>query len=643
MKHFFNIFTLFALFAVMLANSSGAPNLPAPATPAPTTSTSRTWNLEDADILSVINEVSQETGKNFVVDPRVTGKISLISSKPIRSSEVYQLFLSVLETLGYSAIPSGRIIRIVPNIESSELATRIATSHSPGKGDEVVVRIVPLQNLSAAQLLPVLRPLLPQWSNLSVYTPGNVLILVGRADNLKRIVTIIEDIDSSSSSGIDLIRLHQASAGQVATVLTNLQNSSRANGTPLLSIAADERSNSILLSGNKSARLRMRILISQLDTNSSSPRGNTEVIYLRYLQAKNLAPLLERVTQNVSQPAEGSPTEIKTISRGAPENQTTIQAEPNTNAIVITAPPQMRANIKNIIAKLDIRPAQVLVEAIIVEIGEEDMKNLGIQWGGLVPADYNNPATTGASSAVSFPPIGAGTIGIIPHMQIQAVLSFLQNRVGVNILSTPSLVVLDNQKAILRVGKDVPEQTGSYSTTGSTATVSPFNTIARKLVALQLVVIPQINLGNAVRLRINLKNDSLQNPESPGLNPLINTSQIENSVIINSNDVLVLGGLISNNIIESTDKVPILGDVPGLGLLFTHKERKLERRNLIAFIKPTILYNSDDATAATQSKYNLVRHGQMDWPAPLSSKELKQRNVLPLWKSTVDSPKPFDT
>jgi general secretion pathway protein D len=284
---------------------------------APQKTVSRLWNLQDADILSVINEVSLETGKNFVVDPRVTGKISLVSSKPIQPDQVYDLFLSVLELLGYSAIPSGDVVKIIPNMQSGESATRIATNKIPGKGDEVVVRVIPLENVSANQLIPIIRPLLPQWSNVSAYTPGNVIIILGRAANINRINEMIRDVDKASSNDIDIIPLHRASALQVAAVLTNLQNTTRANGdTPQLSIAPDERTNSILLSGNKAARLHMSVLVNQLDTPSSGAQGNTQVVYLRYLQAKTFAPILGKIAQNIV----GKETDNTTNTLSMPTN-----------------------------------------------------------------------------------------------------------------------------------------------------------------------------------------------------------------------------------------------------------------------------------------------------------------------------------
>lgn len=622
----------------------------------------RLWNLQEADILSVINEVSLETGKNFVVDPRVNGKISLISSKPIKPNEVYQVFLSVLEILGYSALPAGDVVKIVPNMESGELPAKLATNNSPGKGDEVVVRVIPLENVSATQILPVLRPMLPQWSNISAYMPGNILIVMGHASNLQRIMNVIQSIDSSATNNIEIVPLHQASASQVATVLTNLQNAARGNGdTTTISIAADERSNSILLGGNKSARLRMHALISQLDAPVGGSQGNTEVIYLRYLQAKTLAPIVGKIANNIARtgsadaggtsqsPAANSAGSNSPNGAKTPENDTNIQAEENVNALIVTAPPALMRSIKSIVAKLDIRPAQVLVQAIIVELNQNDLNNFGIQWGSHSSSNPGanpdqNPTGGGASTAVSFPQLGEGTLGIIPGTQIKAILSALENRTGVNILSTPSVVVLDNKKATLKVGQDVPYTTGSYATTGSTSTVTPFNTTESKPVVLQLDVTPQINLGNSVRLKLMLKNDTLQNPDNPGPTPLINTSQIQNSVIIKSDDILVIGGLISNNLTESTDKIPLLGDIPGVGILFQHKRHTVEKKKLVAFIKPVIMYNPEDATMITNTKYNAIRQAQMDWATDLTHLSSQNNtNVLAPWKNDINLPKPFES
>jgi general secretion pathway protein D len=661
------LFTFLLIFSLTLAASGATEKATTPqpvATPVPAakpadTTGGRLWNLQDADILSVINEVSLETGKNFVVDPRVSGKISLISSKPLKPEQVYDVFLSVLGLLGYSAVSSGDVVKIIPNMESSEYATRIADSRAPGKGDEVVVRVIPLENVSANQIIPIVRPMLPQWSNVSSYAPGNVIILLGRAGNLNRIIDVIRRVDRASNSTIDVIPLHRASASQVATVLNNLQNAGRASGdVPQVTVAADERTNSILLGGNQAARVHTKYLISQLDTPSAGAQGNTEVIYLKYLKAKSFAPILGKIAQNMmgkDDPSTAAATASTATSKTkTPENLTSIQGEPSTNSIIITAPPSVLSALRVIVTKLDIRPAQVLVEGIIVQIDQDDLKNLGIQWGtflgdnanvaNAVTASASNGSTFGASNSVSFPPLGAGTFGIIPGAQIRAVLSALQSKTGVNILSTPSIVVLDNHKATLSVGQDIPEQSGTYATTGSSSTVTPFNTISRKPVVLKLDVIPQINLSNSVRLSIAVSNDTLQNPDNPGLNPIINTSKIINSVIVNSEDILVLGGLISNTLTESNDKVPILGDIPLLGYAFQHSVRKFEKKNLVIFIKPIILHSAEDAENITYPKYNMTRNLQINQTEALSHQPNNPRvdNVLPLWKNNVALPKPFE-
>lgn len=617
----------------------------------------RIWNLQDADILSVINEVSQETGKNFIVDPRVTGKISLISSRPLPKDEVYQVFLSVLGVLGYSAVQDGDVVKIVPNMESGEQATAVATKSSPGKGDEVVVRVFPLQNVTATQLIPALRPLLPQWSNISSYTPGNTLIILGRASNLDRIASIIYDIDKSVNSRIQVVTLKHASASQVATVLNNLQTSSRASGeSNNVSVAVDERTNSILLGGSKANRLKMRVLISQLDSPASAPAGNTEVVYLRYLQAKDFAPLLSKIAQNILGKETGANFDASTsevpadASSGATKtdlkpksitiNSTVIQAEPSTNAVIITAPPSLMKALKEVIAKLDIRPAQVMVEGIIAEVDESNLTDLGIQWGSVTPSgDVNN---SGGATITSFPNFGAGVVGIMPSVQIKTVLSILTNLNGVNILSTPSIMVLDNKKATIEIGQDVPFQTGSYATTGGTNTVTPFNTITQKPVTLRLDVTPQINLGRSVRLNLALKNDTLQNPQNPGLTPIINTSKINNSVIINSDDVLVLGGLISHTNNENVNKVPILGDIPIIGTFFQQKISHRQKKNLMVFIKPIIVHNGDDAMTITHQKYAAIRSIQANYVEDLQDIGNEPlRPALPPWKNKKDLPSPF--
>jgi len=643
----------------------------------PIQSSARIWNLQDADILSVINEVSQETGKNFIVDPRVNGKITLISSKPLRKSEVYNVFLSVLGLLNFSAIPEGNIVKIVPNMESGENATAIATNHRPGRGDEVVVRVLPLTNVSSTQMIPILRPLLPQWSNISSYAPGNVLVLLGRASNIERLVNVVQEIDAAANNNIQVVAIKHGSATQIATVLNNLNNAARATGENTnVSIAVDERNNNILLGGPKTARMRIRVLISQLDAPSSGPTGNTEVVYLRYLQAKTFAPLLGKIAQNIlgkGESASGSgggassgslPSGISSMinargnNRGAASKSEEsdepvvldngyIQPEISTNALIITAPPALMKALKTVIAKLDIRPAQVLVEAIIAEVGENDLESLGIQWGG-IPQGSSGGETGGLPT--DFKPLGPGIFGGTPtvrlgilKLRIQDVLSILRNQNGVDILSTPSIMVLDNQKAAIEIGQDVPYQNGSYATTQGAGTIAPYNTTEYKKVTLRLDVTPQINLGESVRLKLKLKNDVLANPQNPGATPLINTSSIENAVLINSYDILVLGGLTSNASTENVNKIPFLGDLPIVGPLFQQKSTSHQKRNLVVFIKPIIINDAADAMLISNTKYAAVRNSQVNFRDDLRTiGDEPLPTSLPPWKNTKDMPKPFE-
>lgn len=618
----------------------------------------RVWNLQDADILSVINEVSQETGKNFVIDPRVSGKITLISSKPVRHQEVYQVFLSILGMLGYSAIPSGDVVKIVPNMESGEHGAVVANQYAPGKGDEIVVRVILLSNVSSTQLIPVIRPMMPQWSNVSAYAPGNILILLGRASNLERIVDVILDIDRTANNNIQMIQLHHAQATQVNIVLNNLQNAARASGDiPTVSIAVDERSNSILLSGPKIQRLRMRALIAQLD-QPSAKSGNTEVVYLKYQQAKTFAPLLGRIAQNMQGKEasgsyesasamgslSGSPGAHVTTTKETVTNQSNIQPDPNTNAIIITAPPALMHALKTVIAKLDIRPAEVLVEAIIAQVDESNLTSLGIQWGSKAPKIGIDGNSNTGSSVTSFPPFGAGVFGIIPQVQIEAVLSMLRNQNGVDIISTPHIMVLDNQKATIEIGQDVPYTTGSYATTGNATTATPFTTNQYKPVTLKLQVTPQINLSRSIRLKFDLKNDTLQNPSNPGTTPIINTSKIQDSLLVNNDDVLVIGGLIQKSNIENINKVPILSALPFIGPLFQQKTTNQLKKNLVVFLKPIIVHNAEEANIISYSKYNQMRIAKGNFRDDLNTiGDNPVNTALPPWDNTQDLPKPFAT
>ncbi|HFS6882233.1 TPA: GspD family T2SS secretin variant LspD [Legionella pneumophila] len=620
---------------------------------------SKLWNLRNADIRAVIAEVSRITGKNFVIDPRVQGKVSIVSSTPLSSRELYQVFLSVLQVSGYAAIPNGEIIKIIPNIDAKTQSPDLLSGmKSPPRGDDMMVAVIPVHYVPSEQLVPVLRPLMPQWSSVSAYAPSNMLILSGRANNIKSLAEIIKQVDSSSANGIDMVRLHHALAMDVANTLKDLVKTQPGIGSRTqITIAADDRSNSILVSGSKTDRIRLRMLILKLDKDSSTGvNSNTQVVYLNYLRAEDLVPILAGIAQanfsgnvgttigTITRPAldstnpasslantsaDGQSSSLSSTSTssapmnasGATANTTsastqnegstkpTVQiiGEPNTNSIILNAPASIIRILKTVISQLDIKPAQLLIEALVAEVDEKDVNNLGIEWGS--NQQTGNPK--------DFRP-GFAIINSKTRIDdFQAQIYALAREQRANILSTPSVVVLDNRQAKILIGKQVSIATTSYpNNAGGTTTASPFTTFDRVNVALHLYVRPQITRGQGIQLQIDQGNDTLDPATATTDNtttPTFNISSIVTSVHVESGDIVVLGGLIQDSIGNDNNKLPILGDIPGIGRLFQRNIRNRDKRVLMVFIKPIILRNERDNLHVTGEKYNYVRQYQLDW------------------------------
>ncbi|HGC5785919.1 TPA: GspD family T2SS secretin variant LspD [Legionella pneumophila] len=620
---------------------------------------SKLWNLRNADIRAVIAEVSRITGKNFVIDPRVQGKVSIVSSTPLSSRELYQVFLSVLQVSGYAAIPNGEIIKIIPNIDAKTQSPDLLSGmKSPPRGDDMMVAVIPVHYVPSEQLVPVLRPLMPQWSSVSAYAPSNMLILSGRANNIKSLAEIIKQVDSSSANGIDMVRLHHALAMDVANTLKDLVKTQPGIGSRTqITIAADDRSNSILVSGSKTDRIRLRMLILKLDKDSSTGvNSNTQVVYLNYLRAEDLVPILAGIAQanfsgnvgttigTITRPAldstnpasslantsaDGQSSSLSSTSTssapmnasGATANTTsastqnegstkpTVQiiGEPNTNSIILNAPASIIRILKTVISQLDIKPAQLLIEALVAEVDEKDVNNLGIEWGS--NQQTGNPK--------DFRP-GFAIINSKTRIDdFQAQIYALAREQRANIISTPSVVVLDNRQAKILIGKQVSIATTSYpNNAGGTTTASPFTTFDRVNVALHLYVRPQITRGQGIQLQIDQGNDTLDPATATTDNtttPTFNISSIVTSVHVESGDIVVLGGLIQDSIGNDNNKLPILGDIPGIGRLFQRNIRNRDKRVLMVFIKPIILRNERDNLHVTGEKYNYVRQYQLDW------------------------------
>jgi len=595
-----------------------------------------TLNLKDADISALISTVAEVTDRNFIVDPRVKGKVTVISSRPMDSEEVYQVFLSILKVHGFAAVPSGEVIKIVPDVNAKQDGIPTANDKSPGRGDEMVTRVVQVDNVAAAQLVPILRPLVPQQGHLAAYPATNVLIISDRASNVERLLTIIRRIDQVSDSEIEIIALQHASATEVVRVLTSLNRAepAAAKGAAAASaqvLVADERTNSVLLGGDRSSRLRMRAIISHLDTPLDAG-GNTDVIYLHYAEAAEIVDTLMGVGQIEEQETQQGKGKTTSSSRGSFD----IQADESTNSLVITAPPDIMRTLKRVISQLDIRRAQVLVEAIIAEVGENTARDLGVQWifagdtsnnrGPVGAINYSNSGSpiadvvNGVVTAVNggtVPPlvdgalVGVGRFGS-NSFNYAAVLNALASDANTNILSTPTLVTLDNEEAEIVIGENVPFVTGSFTSTGAgDSATNPFQTIQREDVGLTLKIKPQINEGDALRLDIEQEVSSIADSVAGASDIVTNKRSIKTNVMVDDGQVVVLGGLIEEQVRESVQKVPLLGDIPYLGALFRSKTSDVKKTNLMVFIHPVILRNADTMNSYTNAKYNDIRVQQM--------------------------------
>lgn len=638
------------------------------------------WNLRNADIRAVIAEVSRVTNKNFIIDPRVQGKISIVSNTPMSDKELYQVFLSMLQVSGYAAIPNGHIIKIVPNADARTLSSDLLNQmQNPAIGDEMMVQVIPVRYVPSEQLVPVLRPLMPQWSSVSAYGPSNMLILSGRASNIKQLADIIKQVDSSSASGIDMVPLNHALAMDVASTLKELVKSQTTIGSHSQTmIAADDRSNAILISGNKTERIQLRMLIAQLDhANPNASDRNTQVIYLNYLRAEDLVPILAGIAQasfsgtvgttigTVTRPVLDSTNPASSMASLIPNsnNQSAVNtpgatalpntnsastqnegntkpsvqiiAEPNTNSIILNAPATLIRTLKSVISQLDIKPAQLLIEALVAEINESDFNSLGVEWGSIDQKTKDN-ATFRAGFAI----INSRT----SINQFEAQIYALARQHKANILSTPSVVVLDNRQAKILIGKQVSVASSSYpNNANGTTTASPFTTFDRVNVALHLYVRPQITRGKGIQMQIDQGNDTLDATDiiNPGTTPTFNISAIVTSVHVESGDIIVLGGLAQDSIGNENNSIPILGDIPGVGRLFQHNITNREKKVLMVFIRPHILKTERDNLEITGSKYNHVRQDQIDIVRSQETYNKTDRNTIaPAWHQSV-LPKPF--
>ncbi len=599
-----------------------------------------TVNLKETDIQELIKFVSEATGTTIVVDPAVKGKVKVVSAKPVSSSELYDLFLSILEVHGYTAVRSGGIVRVIPSKDARSAPVAVRGAEDVGGNDEYVTQVFNLENISAAKLIPVLRPLVPQQAHMAAYAPSNAIIISDIASNINRIRDIIERMDKSAIQKTDIVKLKYAVAEDIVGMLDKLNKSeAKQSGAlePDVLLVADSRTNSVLINGDELERSRIHKLVAYLDTPLEQS-GNVKVIYLEYAQASELAEVLTRVMQNISRLGTGDGKKVTNV-----KNTSTIEADEGTNSLIITADADEMASLEAVIQRLDIRRAQVLVEAIIVEMEVIDGQDLGLQWlfaddsgtfgsninagdvrasniaGAILPPSGDDGASSDpdlgdlAGALASTPGFSLGWGTISDNLSMAVILNALEEQQNANILSTPSILTLDNEEAYITVGQNVPFVTGSFTNTGSggDGAQNPFQTIQRENVGITLRVTPHINEGDSVVLEIEQEVSSLSGLSVVASDLITNERKVQTKVLAADKRMVVLGGLIKEDVQDSTQKVPLLGDIPFLGRLFRSDAVKNTKTNLIIFIRPTIIRDSEQMEGATADKYRHIRAEQL--------------------------------
>ncbi|WP_246487394.1 type II secretion system secretin GspD [Ferrigenium kumadai] len=613
-------------------------------------------NFVNADIEEVVKAVSQITGRNFLIDPRVKGTINIVSSTPVPASLAYDILLSALRLQGFASVESGGVTKVMPEADAKLYIGGAGDTRSTG--DKLVTRVYVLKYESAVQLVPILRPLIAPNNIVTAYPNNNTLVVTDYASNLKRIEQIVESIDQPSAEAPVVIPLKRASAVDMAQTISRLMQDGGVSGGGDASLrfvlTADARTNSLLLRTDNPARLeRVRELAEKLDVETGAP-GNMHVVYLKNAEATKVAQTLRAVISgDVSSPsAPGSPVVPGTSAAASAATVQSgggmIQADVPSNALIITAPNAIYNNLRAVVDMLDVRRAQVFVEALIVEVTADKVAEFGVQWqglnginkpgaqviggtnfgvqgvgGGNIISAMGSTATTNIGTTV-----GNGlNIGIVRGtttipglgtvLNLGMLARFLENDANANILSTPNLLTLDNEEAKIIIGQNVPFITGSYAQTGSATTATPFQTIERKDVGLTLRIKPQVSEGGSVKLQIYQEVSSVQTQTiNNAAGVITNKRSLESSVLVDEGQIIVLGGLIQDSVSNGEDKVPVLGDVPLFGNLFRHERRQRTKTNLMVFIRPYVLRTALASQGLTQDRYDYLRGEQANSQMP---------------------------
>ena len=625
-----------------------------------------TLNFVNVDLDAVVGAIGQMTNRTFIVDPRVRGQITLATPKPVTREEAYRMLLSVLRLQGFAVVEDGKFAKVVPESDAKLQSGRVDAGGAGARGDQIVTQVFRLNYESAANLVPVLRPLISPNNTISAYDANNTLVITDYADNLRRIGRIIATVDVPGAVDLEIIPLKYATAIDMATLVTRLLEDGRAQGAPAgqrVTLLADQRTNSLLL--RAASRLRAeqaKSLVARLDQPTQG-NGNVNIVYLKNAEATKLAQLLRSIltadtsqiqsasstpslSSNTTTGNSGSTTSGSTLTAGSAASpilggSTTntsasgsgggmIQADPATNSLIITAPEPVYRNIRDIIEKLDVRRAQVFIETLIVEVTSDTAAQFGVQWlnlggvgntsgtsviGGQV---FNNAGTSIVGAAQNLSTISSGlNIGVVrgtitlPGIGEVTNLGFLARALestgNANILSTPNIMTLDNEEAKAVVGQNVPFVTGTYTnTSGNSSTVNPFQTVERKDVGITLKVKPQVSEGGAVRMQIYQEVSSVADSSlSAGL--ITNKRSLETNVIVDDGQIIVLGGLVEDKASNGIDKVPLLGDIPVVGSLFRSEKRQRTKTNLMVFLRPYVIRDGSASSSIVMDRYDYMR------------------------------------
>ena len=634
-------------------------------------------NFKNTEVTEFINIVGKNLQRTIIVDPSIRGKLTVRSYDLLNEKQYYQFFLNVLQVYGYAVVEMPNKVLKVVKAKNSKTSGLPVTDGGEFIGDEMITRVVPVYNVSVRELAPLLRQLIDQagGGNVVSYDPSNVMMLTGRALVVNRLVEIIERVDKAGDQEVEIIKLQYASASEMVRIVDSINKSKGKPNTPANlepRVVADDRTNSILVSGDIKARKRLIKLIERLDKELETS-GNTRVIYLNYAKAEDLVKVLKGVSESIkAEEQTGQNGRNRSGSRDI-----SIDSHEDSNALVITAEPDMMRSLEEVIRQLDVRRAQVLVEAIIVEVFEGDGVQLGVQWGteagggvqftnGTVPIGSLGVALRQAKDKTTTVTTNNNTNGkpIETTNTVRGDLTGLANLLGKangamfgvvkdgwgavvqavstdtnsNVLSAPHLTTMDNEEAFFISGQEVPIITGSAASSNNS---NPFQTVERKEIGIKLKVTPQINEGTAVQLLIEQEVSSRSG--ATGVDIIFNKRQIKTTVIVDDQGVIVLGGLMSDEVQESVSKVPLLGDIPIIGHLFRSTKTDTRKRNLMVFIKPTIIRDGMTMNKISNRKYNYIRAEQLKHQADgIPLMPFSEAPSLPEWNKELSMPPSFE-